>query len=140
MHFAPKWFKHACSYALAVVVCVVCSPPGHASKRVPPTVVGAYEIEFRGALTGSGHATVTPTLVNIQGTVRDEAGNTSAFIATSIPLNNGRFAGTGAAMGRLPVQISGRVDPPSSITKSARFSCFFTTEQARHGRIVGARR
>jgi hypothetical protein len=140
MHFAPKWLRKGCGYAVAVTACVLCSSPGHASKRVPATVVGAYQIEFRGALTGNGQATVTPTLVNIQGTVRDEAGNTSTLITTSVPLNNGRFAGTGAAMGRLPVQISGRVDPPSSITKVARFSCLFSTDQNRHGRIIGAMR
>jgi hypothetical protein len=107
-------------------------------RKSPPSTVGAYQLDFRGALTGRGNATVTPTAVSLQALLRDTTGNTANFVASSLPLKDGRFSGSGTMAG-LPVRVVGRVDPPSEIVPVARLSCTVVTAAGEAGRGLGGR-
>lgn len=112
---------------------------GQGRRKAPASTLGAYQVDFRGALTGRGNATVTPTAVSLQALLRDTAGNTANFVASSLALKDGRFSGTGTMAG-LPVRVVGRVDPPSDIVPVARLSCTVVTSAGEAGRGLGGRR
>jgi hypothetical protein len=108
-------------------------------RAAPPSTLGAYQIEFRGGISGKGNAVVTPLQVNVQALVRDSAGNTANLVAPGLPLTNGRFDGNGAMAGQ-QVRVSGRVDPPSDVVPVARLSCVIVIANGERGRAIGAKR
>jgi hypothetical protein len=124
---------------MVLLLCLLLTDSTPAVIRALPGTQGSYKLEFRGAFTGSGNAAVAATSVTIDGLVRDASGNTGNLIAPNLTLRNGRFRGTGTAMG-LPIILSGRVDPPADVLRVSRLVCTYRTSQGRFGRIVGTPR
>jgi hypothetical protein len=131
--------KNAGSYAAAIALCMVCAAAGHRGREAPESTLGAYKLEFRGSLTGSGTAAVSANGITITAVVRDDTGNGSSFVAPNLPLQGGRFMGTGTATGGLPVELSGRVDVPSDTVRAARIVATFSTSKGKLGRMVGVK-
>jgi hypothetical protein len=114
-------------------------PAGGGDKTPPPSTLGAYRVQFRGALSGDGNAAVSAQGVIMTARLRDENGNVGNFRAQNLSLNRGRFSGSGTYTG-LPVQISGRVDPPADALRTARLVCTIQTSTARYSRALGVKR
>jgi hypothetical protein len=108
-------------------------------RPAPDSTLGAYQIELRGGFSGRGNLTVTPNLVNVQAMVRDDAGNTSNLVAPALPLENGRFDGSGSISG-LPVRIMGRVDPPSDLVPVARVTLMVTRSDGMSCRGIASKK
>lgn len=105
----------------------------------PALVHGSYAVIARGHLTGEGHAAVGAKSVTITIQVLDADGNKGTLVAPHLTLADGRFRGTGKAMGQA-ITVSGRIDAPGGALRSARIVCTFSAGDGRSGRIVGDRR
>lgn len=112
---------------------------GASRRPPPPSTLGAYHVEIRGALVGRGVVIVSAAAVNVQALVRDSNGNSGNLVAAAVPLDSGRFDGSGALAG-LPVRVMGRVDPPSEVVPVARVTFMVTTATDQSARGIGAKR
>jgi len=124
----------------AALVFLPLGTSSYAKPGGPPGSQGTYDLTFAGALTGDGHATVTPNKVNLHGKVVDAAGNNGNLVAPNLDMNDGRFNGTGKVFGST-VNISGRVEGADGTTiKVVRILANYDVPGIGNGRIVGERK
>ncbi len=117
--------------ALVALAGTLAAKPGSA-----PGTHGNYQAQVAGYYVGEGRAVVSASSVTVTATVVDPSGAKGSFSANNLATQNGRFCGSGTAMG-IPVQIVGRVEPPSgSDIKAARVFCTYRISASQSGRIV----
>ena len=139
MNHHRNWIRALARWALVAAVLVIGPSAGGSGRRSSPVVLGAYRLEFRGALSGTGNATVSAQAVIMSALLRDEQGSAGNLTAQNLPLNGGRFFGTGTYKG-LPIRISGRVDPPGDALTTARLVCIIDTSSTTYARALGIKR
>lgn len=128
------------SVCLITAVAVAGMYIGVRAATAPDTsILGSYKVLVRGDFTGDGNAAVGAKSVTITAQVKDAAGNQVQFLAANLKMENGRFNGTGR-VGGADVRVSGRVDPPGDLLKSARLTATFTGATDVVGRVMGERR
>lgn len=112
---------------------------GQPKKAADPRVQGAYALEYRGYLEGTGIAAVSAKAVTVNAHVKDPAGSAGNFVAPNLPIVDGRFQGKATVLG-LDVSLSGRLDPPDETVRTARLVCTYTLSNGMHGRFIGLRK
>ena len=117
-------------YITTVLVLLLTSmAPGgpRAAKKSAPGTNGAYRGEFRGGIEGNATAVVTPAGVTIVGKIVDmKTGKKGTFVAASLGLHEGHFAGVAVAGVKL-IKIAGRVEPADGkLIKTQRVFCTLT--------------
>jgi len=137
--------------------------PGNHGRRDPTQFSGTFVISVRGFFTSdpgqsANTASVTSASVSLHAQVKDDAGNTYAFDAQNLRINDSyHFSGTGT-IGSTQVSIDGHVDPSDpnntngnghgqghgrQVVSQGRLECtytFTTSSGERHaGRVVGVR-
>jgi hypothetical protein len=108
------------------------------TRRSNDVLRGAYKAELRGCLKGVGQVIVSAQHVHFNNIpVADEAGNSGVFNVRASLAADGRFKGSGQAMGR-PVSLSGRLEAADRTVRIGRLLCSFNlTGAGQFGRIMG---
>lgn len=112
-----------------------------AKPGTTPGTQGNYDIIFAGTYKGDGKAVVTPNHVNIHGKlVNPVTGATANFIANNLPLDDGRFTGSGTVFG-VTITVDGRAQAADGVViKVPRVVASYTTSAGGAGRIAGEKK
>jgi hypothetical protein len=118
--------------------------PGGVSQSAPATrrsvdaLKGPYKAQVRGALRGAGQVVVSAQHVHFNNIpVEDGAGARGVLNVRATLAGDGRFKGTGQALGRA-IALSGRLEMPDATVKIGRLVCSFSLVGAgEFGRVIG---